>query len=224
MRILLVEDEVRMAEALTQILINQGYQVDMTGDGLEGEALAESGIYDVIILDRMLPGKEGVEILRNLRIKGILTPVIFLTAKDAVTSRIEGLDAGADDYLVKPFSKEELMARVRALGRRPVNLQPDDRVTAGTLQLDMKQCQAVCGEKKINLTLKEAQLLEFFMRNKGQVLRKEQIYDRVWGFDKDVELNVVELYTFYLRKKIRFSEYGISLTTIRGIGYCLKEI
>lgn len=224
MKILLIEDELRLAEALEQILKKQSYQVDMTGDGLEGQALAETKIYDVIILDRKLPGKEGVEILKYLRAKGILTPVIFLTAKDAVTSRIEGLDAGADDYLIKPFSKDELLARVRALGRRPVVMQPEDKMTIGLLQLDVKNCTALCLGEMAKLTLKEAQLLEFLMRNSGQVLSKEQIFDRVWGFDKDIELNSVELYIFYLRKKVKFSECGISLNTVRGIGYCLKEI
>lgn len=224
MRILLVEDELRLAEALTQILKKQGYQVDMTGDGLEAQEYAETGCYDVIILDRMLPHKEGVEILKHIRKNGIMTPVIFLTAKDALPDRIEGLDAGADDYLVKPFSKDELLARVRALGRRSVNIVLNDKITLGLMELNIKSCEVSYMETKTKLTLKEAQLLEFLMRNQGQVLDKEQILDRVWGFEKDIEISSVELYVFYLRKKIDFRSCGVSLDTIRGIGYCLKEV
>lgn len=224
MKILLVEDEIRLAEALTQILCRQGYQVDMTGDGVEAQDYAETGVYDVVILDRMLPNKEGVEILKHIRKKGIMTPVIFLTAKDALSDRIEGLDAGADDYLVKPFSKDELLARVRALGRRSINMVLEDRISVASLELDIKNCEASYLKSKIRLTAKEAQLLEFFMRNKGLVLKKEQIFDRVWGFEKEVEISSVELYVFYLRKKIDFSSCGLALDTIRGVGYCLKEV
>ncbi len=223
MKILLVEDELRLAEALVQILRKQGYQVDMTGDGIEAQDYAETGFYDVIILDRILPRKEGLEILKHIRGEGIMTPVILLTAKDALPERVKGLDAGADDYLVKPFSKDELLARVRALGRRSLNMLSEDRISVASLELDIKRCEAYCLGTKIKLTAKETQLLEFFMRNKGLVLGKEQIFDRVWGFEKEVELTSVELYVFYLRKKIDFLSCGVSLNTIRGIGYCLKE-
>ena len=224
LRILLVEDEIRLAEALEQILKKQGYLVDVTGDGAEGQDMAETGIYEVIILDRMLPNIEGVDILKHFRGLGMKTPVIFLTAKDAVSSRIEGLDAGADDYLVKPFSKDELLARVRALARRSENLQIGDMVRVASLCLDTRLCEVSIGTEKIKLTVTETQLLELLMRNKGQVLTKEQVLDRIWGFDKDVELKNVELYIFYLRKKIDFDKGGAELHTVRGIGYCLKEI
>ena len=152
-----------------------------------------------------------------------MTPVIFLTAKDALSERVKGLDAGADDYLVKPFSKDELLARVRALGRRSVNMLPEDKISVASLELDIKNCEASCLGAKMKLTAKETQLLEFFMRNKGLVLSKEQILDRVWGFEKEVQIASVELYVFYLRRKIDFFSCGVSLDTIRGIGYCLKE-
>ena len=223
MRILLVEDELRLAEALEQILKKQGYIVDTTDDGAVGQDMAETGIYSVIILDRNLPNIEGVEILKHLRGKGITTPVIFLTAKDAVSNRVEGLDAGADDYLVKPFAKEELLARVRALSRRSENLQTSDTVCVASLHLDMRSCEVSIGTEKVNLTRTEAQLLELLMRNNGQVLTKEQILDRIWGFDKDVEIKNVELYIFYLRKKLNFGKSGASIQTVRGVGYCLKE-
>jgi len=224
LRILLVEDEIRLADALEQILKRQGYLVDVTGDGAIGQDMAETGIYGVIILDRMLPNIEGVEILKHLRARHIKTPVIFLTAKDAVSSRVEGLDAGADDYLVKPFSKDELLARVRALSRRSENLQASEMVCVASLCLDMRFCEVSIGLEKTKLTVKEAQLLELLMRNQGQVLTKEQILDRIWGFDKEVEMKNVELYIFYLRKKIALKKSGVEIQTVRGIGYCLKEI
>jgi DNA-binding response OmpR family regulator len=224
LRILLVEDEIRLAEALEQILKRQGYLVDVTGDGADGQDMAETGIYDVIILDRMLPNIEGVNILMYLRAQGIKTPVIILTAKDAVSSRVEGLDAGADDYLIKPFSKDELLARIRALARRPNNLQTSDKVCVASLCLDTRSCEVSLGAESIKLTVTEAQLLELLMRNRGQVLSKEQILDRIWGFDKEIDIKNVELYIFYLRKKVNLKKGGVTIHTIRGIGYCLKEI
>ncbi len=224
MRILLVEDETRLADALEQILKKQGYLVDVTCDGATGQDMAETGIYDVIILDRMLPNLEGVEILKHIRAKRMTTPVIFLTAKDSVSSRIEGLDAGADDYLIKPFSKDELLARVRALARRSEHLQISDAICVSSLYLDIRSCEVFIGEEKRNLTLTEAQLLELLMRNRDQILTKEQILNRVWGFNKEVEIENVELYIYYLRKKINFEKAGVSIHTVRGIGYCLREI
>ena len=224
MRILLVEDEIRLAEALEHILKKEGYVVDVAEDGLVGRDLAEAGIYDVIILDRNLPGMEGVDVLKSLRKAQILTPVIFLTAKDSVSNRVEGLDAGADDYLVKPFSKDELLARVRALSRRPVVLEANHQFCVASLCLDVKACEVTVEKKKLKLTVTETQLLEFLMRNKGRILTKEQILDKVWGFDKDIEIKNVELYVFYLRKKVDFKKAGVVIDTIRGVGYCLKEV
>jgi len=224
LRILLVEDERRLAEALEHILKKEGYVVDVTWDGSEGQDMAETGIYDVIILDRNLPNIEGVEILKYLRKAHIVTPVIFLTAKDTVSNRVEGLDAGADDYLVKPFSKDELLARVRALSRRSENLQTDDEICIASLCLNARLCEVLVGTEKVKLTVTEAQLLELLMRNQGRVLTKEQILDRIWGFEKDVEVKNVELYVFYLRKKINFEKSGVVIQTVRGVGYCLKEV
>ena len=224
MRILLVEDEARLAEALEYMLKKEGYVVDVTGDGSIGQDMAETGIYDVIILDRNLPSIEGVEILKYLRKERIATPVIFLTAKDTVSNRVEGLDSGADDYLVKPFSKDELLARIRALFRRPENFQTDDEICIASLCLNARLCEASVGTEKVKLTVTEAQLLELLMRNQGRVLTKEQILDRIWGFDKEVEIKNVELYIFYLRKKINFEKSGVVIQTIRGVGYCLKEV
>ena len=224
MNILLVEDELRLASALAQLLKMQGYHVDMANNGCDGQDMAETGIYDVIILDRMFPDMDGVDLLKSIRKMSISTPVIFLTAKDTVKNKIEGLDAGADDYLIKPFDNNELLARVRALSRRSIQLLPDNIIIVGTLTLNMNLHEVIVNEKQIKLTKKEAQLLELLMRNKNQTLNKELIFDRVWGFEQDAELGNVELYIFYLRKKIEFSSCGIFLDTIRGVGYCLKEL
>jgi DNA-binding response OmpR family regulator len=197
--------------------------VDVAHDGIAGQELAETGVYDVIILDRMLPGKEGVQVLRELRSRGLQTPVLILTAKDSVQDRVEGLDAGADDYLIKPFSTEELLARVRALGRRRGEPLPSNQIKVGSLLLDPLRSEASYGNETIKLTLKEAQLLELFMRNKGMVMTREQILDRVWGLDSEVEMNNIEIYIYYLRKKLNPQQCHIRIETIRGIGYCLKE-
>jgi DNA-binding response OmpR family regulator len=224
MNILLVEDEIRLVEALGQLLKMQGYHVNIANTGCQGQDMAETGIYDVIILDWMLPDMTGVDLLKSIRIRDISTPVIFLTAKDTISNKIEGLDAGADDYLIKPFDSNELLARVRALSRRAVQLLPDSIITIGLICLNMQQLEVSCKDKIIKLTPKEAQLLELLMRNKNQTLNKELIFDRVWGYDQDAEVSNVELYIFYLRKKIDFSKYSTSLETIRGIGYRLKEV
>jgi len=221
MRLLLVEDETRLSEALAYILKKNNYGVDTAYDGETGQAMAETGVYDLIILDRMLPGKEGVALLKELRIQGIHTPVLLLTAKDSLQDRVEGLDAGADDYLVKPFSTEELLARLRALGRRPGGQIQDEQLNVSGLILKPLHCELTQGNATIKLTLKESLLLELFMRNPGQVIMKEQILDRVWGLDTDVETNNVEIYVHYLRKKLKLP--SVRIETVRGIGYCLKE-
>jgi len=224
MRLLLIEDEKALSEALAYILKKNRYGVDTALDGVAGLELAETGVYDVIILDWMLPGKDGLELLKELRAKGVKTPVIFLTARDEVKNRVEGLDAGADDYLVKPFSTEELLARIRALGRRQAGQFQDEKLSVGNVVLDLRQGTAVCGGETIRLTLKELQLLELFARNKGQVLGKDQILDRVWGINSYVEMNNVEIYIYYLRKKLEPVKCGFVIETVRGIGYSLKEV
>ena len=224
MNILLVEDEVRLANALRALLKIQGYNVDISYTGSQGQDMAETGIYDVIILDRMLPDMDGVDLLKDIRAIDINTPVIFLTAKDTIPNRIEGLDAGADDYLIKPFDSNELLARVRALSRRSGQLTPDTVLMVGKLCLNMQQLEVTCNDTQIKLTPKEAQLLELLMRNKNLVLQKALIFDKIWGFEQDAEISNVELYMYYLRKKIAFSKCGTSLETIRSVGYCLKEV
>ncbi len=223
MRILLVEDEESLADALGCILRKNNFLVDITYNGIDGEDMALGGIYDLIILDRMLPGKEGLDILKNIRYQGLNTPIIFLTAKDAVTARIEGLDAGADDYLIKPFSTDELLARIRALSRRPNALIGSTKLQVGQLILDPIHSLAQCHADSIKLTFKECQLLELLMRHPHQVLTKEQILERVWGYHSDADLNSVELYIYYLRKKLHGLPTDCLIETVRGIGYTFKE-
>lgn len=223
MRILLVEDEKRLTDALEYILKKNCYAVDVAYDGITALDLAESGIYDLIVLDRMLPGIDGIEILRTIRNKHFKTPVIFLTAKDSVENRIEGLDAGADDYLVKPFSTDELLARIRALGRRKEAQLISEKLKIGSMSINPRQLEVDVNGLVITLTLKEIQLLELLARNRRQVLSKEQILDRVWGLNSDTEIGNVELYIHYLRKKVPFADAGLTLKTVRGVGYCLTE-
>lgn len=223
MRILLVEDEVRLSEALSYILKKNGYGVDAAHDGITGQDMAETGIYDLIILDRMLPGKEGLEILKSLRKSEIATPVLILTAKDTVDDRVNGLDSGADDYLIKPFSTEELLARIRALNRRQTEVIQSECIKTATLIFNPLSGKVESSGDSVRLTLKEAHLLELLLRNKKQVITREQILDKVWGLDSDIEINTIEVHLSYLRKKLNSLNCGISIEAVRGIGYCLKE-
>ncbi|OAA86863.1 response regulator transcription factor [Clostridium ljungdahlii] len=225
MRLLLVEDEVMLSDALVYILKKNNYVVDAAYDGITGEEMAESEIYDLIILDRMLPEKNGLDILKFIRKKGIETPVLMLTAMDSIENRVEGLDNGADDYLVKPFSKEELLARIRALSRRHTDFIQHGSIKLSSLIFDPLRGEIQCNGNKTKLTTKESQLLELLARNKNQVLTKDQILDRVWGLDSDIEMNNnIEVYFSYLRKKLRELKCNVVIETIRGIGYCLKEV
>lgn len=222
MRILLVEDEKRLADALEYIIKKNHFAVDVAYDGISGQDMAESGIYDLIILDRMLPGREGLDILRHIRAQGSKVPVIFLTAKDSVVNRVEGLDAGADDYLIKPFSTDELMARIRALIRRRDAPFLGEKISLGRLVIEPQKLEADIDGELIRLSAKEMQLLELLIRNARQVLTKEQIFDRIWGFDSDADINSVELYVHYLRKKIPCKKAGVEIKTVRGIGYMIE--
>lgn len=224
MRLLLVEDEKRLSEALVYVLKKNNYAVDVAFNGAHGQEMAETDIYDLIILDRMLPSKEGVEILKALRTNGIKTPVIFLTAKDSITDRVTGLDAGADDYLIKPFSTEELLARVRALSRRQSNLVESNSIKFLSTVFEPLKGEVVFGGETIQLTAKESQLLELLMKNKNQVVTRELILDRVWGMESEIDVNSIELYVYYLRKKLRNSKCNISIKTIRGVGYSAEEV
>lgn len=221
--ILLVEDEPNLSDALSYILKKNNYSVNVAYDGITGQDMAESDIYDLIILDRMLPGKEGLEVLKAIRKKGIKTPVLILTARNAIGDRVEGLDSGADDYLSKPFSKEELLARLRALSRRQADIIKSVDIKIGSMIFYPNKGEIESENIIIRLTMKESQLLELLLRNKNQVITKEQILDKLWGFDSEVEMNNVEVYISYLRKKLNTIKCNIVIETVRGMGYCLKE-
>jgi len=219
MKILLIEDEEAFSETLTHILMKNGYVVDRALDGETGAEMAGTGIYDIIILDRMLPRKDGMMILKEIRGNRLETPVLMLTARDTFKDCVEGLDAGADDYLTKPFATEELLARLRALSRRKSKTIGGSIITAVGLSLDPLRKVVVDGTTEIQLTVKESLLLEFLMNNCGQVLSKERIFEKVWGYYSDTEVANVDLYVYYLRKKLKSSH----IKTIRGVGYCLQE-
>ncbi|MFZ5595761.1 MAG: response regulator transcription factor [Bacillota bacterium] len=222
MRLLLVEDEKRLADALAWILKKNNYGVDVAYDGEVGQELADSGLYDLVILDRMLPRRDGVTILKEMRREGVMTPVLMLTARDTVGDRVEGLDAGADDYLIKPFATEELLARIKALLRRPAVPVQDEIIKTGDLSLDPRSGGVGNGRETIKLTVKESQLLEYLMRHSGRVLTRDQIMNKVWGFDAEVEANAVEIYIHFLRKKLKQLDSSVCIKTLRGIGYGLK--
>jgi len=218
LKLLLVEDEIRLSEALSHFLKKNGFVVDTAQDGETGIDMACTGVYDIIILDRMLPRQDGLSLLKEFRSLGYDTPVIFLSAKDSPDDRVEGLNAGADDYLIKPFYTVELLARLKALSRRREKDFAEDVLTADGFVLDPQSAQVIKSNEVIQLTLKESQLLELLIRNYGRVVTKERILQKVWGFNSEIEPNAVNLYVFYLRKKLNIS----SLKTVRGIGYCLQ--
>lgn len=222
MRILVIEDEHKIARALKKALEQESYAVDISYDGDDGYAMATTEPYDAAIIDRMLPGDyDGVAIVRAMRDAKIHTPVILLTALGSVADKTSGLDSGADDYLVKPFALEELLARVRALLRRPSEQQPNI-LTAGDLELDTVNYSVTRAGQTIKLTNKEFGLLEYLLRNQGRPLSKETIIGHVWDYDADILPNTVEVYIKYLRNKIDAPFKKPLLHTVRGFGYKLE--
>ncbi len=223
MYILVVEDERRLAQVVRKVLEEEGHTVDVAYEGEDGLAMAMDGSHDVIVLDILLPGIDGFEVCRTLRASRVDTPVLLLTALDAVEDRVRGLDAGADDYLPKPFAFQELLARLRALGRRRVQVQEPDRLRAGDLVLDLRRRRAERNGKTIELSPKEFALLEFFMRNEGRVVTRTQILDHVWGYEYSPESNLVDVYVTYLRRKVDRGYDRNLIRTVRGAGYALEE-
>jgi DNA-binding response OmpR family regulator len=221
--VLLVEDDVRIARLVERALREAGHHVDMAMDGVTGLSQALSDDRDLIILDILLPMMDGLSICRRLRERGNRTPVLMLTARDTVTDRVRGLDAGADDYLVKPFALEELLARVRAFERRASDGGANETLRVGDLTLDLSCQEARRGDRTIDLTATEARLLAYLMRAAGRVLTKDQILDHVWGYESETTSNVVELYIHYLRDKIDRGYPRPLIRTVRGVGYAIRE-
>jgi heavy metal response regulator len=222
MRILVVEDDKGTARFIQKGLSEEGFMTDVVYGGEDGQFMASTQIYDLIILDVMLPEINGFEVLRTIRQKGVSTPVLFLTAKDEKEDIIHGLDLGADDYLVKPFAFAELLARIRAVLRRGQPGEPIKKLIVGDLVLDRVTRQACRGDKIIELTAKEFQLLEYMMRNKGQILTKTMILDRVWGYDFDTQSNIIEVHVNRLRAKVDKDFNTKLINTVRGVGYVIK--
>lgn len=223
MRLLLIEDEKRMAQALCEILRLEKYEVDYCADGLQGLAAMESLIYDLIILDVMLPGMNGFEIAKRARKEEIHTPILMLTAKAELEDKVTGLDSGADDYLTKPFMTKELLARLRALSRRSVN-SPDGTLAYGDIVLDTDTLTLSCTttDQSVRLSEKEYRILEYLIVNQGRILTREQFAVKIWGFENEAEYNKVEVYMSFTRKKLSFVEAKTEIKAIRGIGYELR--
>lgn len=223
MRILLVEDEERLSQALVEIFKKNRIGIDAVLTGTDGLEYAHNGNYDVLVLDIMLPGMDGMTLLKTLRAEHNNVPVLLLTAKDDVSDRVAGLDSGADDYLTKPFATEELLARVRALSRRKGEIK-DDSISFADLTLSKKNCalQSPIGDE-IKLSLKEYQILEMLFDHPHQIITKEQVIEKIWGGDSNAEYNNVEVYISFIRKKIENLKVGVRIRTARGIGYSLED-
>ena len=222
MKLLLVEDEKQLSEALQQILIKNKYSVDAVYNGEEGLLYALSGVYDVIILDIMLSKLNGLEILKTIRKKGIATPTILLTAKASIEDKILGLDCGADDYLPKPFSTDELLARLRALTRRNGGFINENILEFSDIKLNLSTYDMEVNDNSITLTQKEFEILKYFMQRPKLVVSKDDLITKLWGYDSDVEYNNIEVYISFLRKKLAYVESNAKITTIRRVGYRLE--
>ena len=224
MRILLVEDEERLSQALVEIFKENKFGIDAVYNGVDGLNSARTGIYDIVILDIMLPQLDGLAVLRTLREEKNAVPVLLLTAKEDVADKVEGLDSGADDYMTKPFSTEELLARVRALTRRKGDVR-DDNLSLGDLALNRKNCEivSIVTGQALKLALKEYQTSELLFRHAHEVITKEAIIERIWGDRSTAEYNNVEVYISFIRKKMEFLKVKTVIRTARGIGYSLEE-
>ena len=222
MQILIVEDDVRLAKAVGQILEENQYQVDIVHDGQSGLDYAESGIYDVVILDVMLPKMDGFEVAKQLRRKNVDTPVLMLTARAQIPDKIEGLDSGADDYMTKPFSPAELLAHLRALTRRTGQVV-FETLSFADLELNLESHDLKCGSKSINLSFKEFSLINVLMANHGQIISKDTLISKVWGIESTAVDNNVEAYISFLRKKLKFLGSKAQIETIRKVGYRITE-
>ena len=223
MKILVVEDEIRMAQALCELLKLEGYEVDHCDNGADGLHAINSGLFDAVILDVMLPLKNGFDVMKEVRRNGIRTPVLMLTAKSELDDKVNGLDCGADDYLTKPFMTKELLARIRALLRRNANAS-DDAIAFGDIALEKSTAMLRCKDtgREIRLSEKEYRLMEYMLVNGGQILSREQLALKIWGYDCEAEYNNVEVYMSFVRKKLAYVGARTEIKAVRGIGYELR--
>lgn len=222
MHILVVEDEIRLAEALEHILKAEKYMVDVVHNGQDAYDYGKSGIYDVIIMDVMMPAMDGNQVTSALRRDGIDTPVLMLTARASVENKVEGLDAGADDYMTKPFAPKELLARIRALTRRQGEIVLE-KITCGKLSLDLSTSDLAVGERSAHLSFKEFELMKILMSAKGSIVSKEELLVKVWGYETEATENNVEAYISFLRKKLQFIDAPLEIVSIRKLGYRLEQ-
>ncbi|QDP41905.1 response regulator transcription factor [Radiobacillus deserti] len=222
MKLLIIEDDQHLSQSIKETT-EEIFQTEQAFDGEEGLYLAEQGIYDVIILDIMLPKMNGYEVLKELRALDIATPVIMLTAKDGIDDKIQGFKVGADDYLVKPFHREELLLRLEVMVRRTAGAFKESILVFKDLQLNVKNKQVSIAGEEVKLNGKQFDLLEYFIHNKNTILTKEQIFDRIWGFESDTSMTVVEVYASNLRKSLKQFGYDQYIKTFRGLGYMLTD-
>ena len=225
MRILIIEDEFSLSDVLAAALKKENFVTDCSYDGEDGYLQAMTGIYDAIILDIMLPKMNGYEVLQKLRMEKLQTPILMLTAKSELDDKIQGFDLGADDYLTKPFEIRELIARIWAITRRQ-GIVETSALRYGDLELNLNQCSItqVHSRQSVQLGSKEFQLLELFLRNQNQIITRDQIVEKIWGYEKNAEYNNVEVYISFTRRKLNFIGSGVRIKAIRGIGYTLEQI
>lgn len=223
MRVLLAEDEKRMASALIELLKQEKYDVDPVADGASALEALLTGIYDIVVLDVMMPEMNGFEVARSARAEGIKTPILMLTAKSQLDDKVEGLDSGADDYLTKPFQTKELLARLRALARRNEGFR-DGSLAFGDLSLDPAKAVLTCSTngQSVRLGEKELRILEYMFHNQGQILTREQLAVKIWGYENEAEYNNVEVYMSFTRKKLAFTGSKVEIKAVRGLGYELR--
>ncbi len=222
MNILIIEDEYSLADAVAETLNGEGFNTCIKTNGEDGEDEALTDNYDLILLDVMLPEKNGFDILRSLRNMGINTPIIMLTAKSEIEDKLNGLEHGADDYVTKPFSMRELMARVKTVIKRAKNIEDTEVLQYGDISLDVKNAKLMCGNNEIQISGKELDLLELLLMNKNQVSTKENIIERIWGYDSEAEYNNVEVYITFIRRKIKLINSKVKIKAVRGLGYKLE--
>ena len=223
MNILIIEDEYSLADAVAETLKSENFNVCIKTNGEDGEDEALTENYDLILLDVMLPEKNGFDILKYLRQEKIKTPVIMLTAKSEIDDKLNGLEHGADDYITKPFAMRELMARIKAVLKRTNNIEDTNCLEYGDLVLDLKNAKLKCKDNEIQISGKELELLEQLLLNKNQILSKESLIERIWGYESDAEYNSVEVYITFIRRKLKLVDSKVNIKAVRGIGYKLEE-